>query len=82
MRAKHIRRGFHRLGLAIAALCLVPALIMLPLGLYWFAIGDSQGPQLLMVGSGWLPAAGVSYVAFRAIGWIAAGFAGDDGPSG
>jgi hypothetical protein len=91
MRAQRIKTGFHRVGIMLVIICLVPATITLGLGLlltvgtgtdnYWLCTATSSHTQLIFVmGVAWLIAATTAYPLARGIGWAVTGFIGD-GPS-
>ena len=85
MRAKRIKTGFHRVGLIIAAICGVPgvisALVALPVYLGWFhetRPGDDLWQAFLAGGAAGLALGALGYAAAWALGWVIAGFAGDE----
>jgi hypothetical protein len=85
MRAQRIRTGFHRIGLAIAVTIGVPSvfalLMSVPVGMGWFPEDwylSSDWPGWLIGGGSFLVLALLGYLAAWTLGWIIAGFAGDD----
>lgn len=79
MRAQRIKTGFHRIGLVGAALLLAPAAAMFLYGA-WQAFSNKGLPNAKeVIAVALLTVAGFAfYAAARAVGWIFAGFAGDD----
>lgn len=67
MRAQHIKTGFHRAGIALAALFAVLGALSV-----WSKIADHPGEIIPVVIT-----AAIAYGVMWAIGWVLAGFAGD-----
>ena len=83
MRAQRIKTGFHRIGLIVAVLCGVPSILgvaaAFPAYLGWFPSADSElWLACLAGGAAGLVLAALGYAAAWALGWVIAGFAGDD----
>lgn len=88
MLAQRIKTGFHRIGLAIAvpfgvmgvlfALAAVP--IYFAIYFDWFQRPPDPDAWLVALGSGLgsIALGALAYVVARTIGWIIAGFVGDD----
>ena len=77
MRAQRIKTGFHRLGLALAGTCVGVVALNAVFG--WKTPDPSPwatGYDLWFFA--WLTGAITAYPVCWMIGWIAAGFAGDD----
>ena len=77
-----VRRGFHRIGLALAVPLLVVAVGALSLSIFQSATLPPEGrdhliQQTLEIALGCAVAAGVFYLISWAIGWIIAGFKAD-----
>lgn len=71
MIAQRIKTGFHRAGVLVAVLFPISGVISLWSWLYWGTpSGLGQGIAFFVV-------AVAVYALLRAIGWVAAGFAGD-----
>ena len=78
MRADRIKEGFRRIGLVIAVACLLPAALLTGAWLLSATVANTYAPLLI---SAYLVATAlISYLLARALGWIAAGFAGDSDP--
>ena len=84
-RVQRIRTGFHRIGVTIVVVIGVPsvgAMLSLPIGLGWMPeetkLRPSEWPLLLLVGTLFLGLALLGYLAAWTLGWIVAGFVGDD----
>jgi hypothetical protein len=72
MRAQRIKTGFHRIGTMLAALCLGWAVVCV---IYWLSTGSDGGLPGAALAAG---AAVLSYVLAWGIGWVIAGFVGDE----
>ena len=85
MRARRIKTGFHRIGVVLAVLLIVPGAVSIAIGAYLGFAGrnDASGAlgfdasEALGFGAALVGAAALLYAAARALGWIIAGFAGD-----
>jgi hypothetical protein len=80
MRARRIRTRFHRIGVVLAVLCLMGCAPMFALGTYVLATTDrsKDGLELIFMGAAWIVGAGLAYAAAWTLGWIIAGFAGEE----
>jgi len=86
MRAQRVKTGFHRIGVVIAVVIGVPSigaiLMSLSIGMGWMAketnIRSSEWLSILGAGAIFLVVAFLGYVAAWTLGWIIAGFAGDE----
>jgi hypothetical protein len=87
MRARNIKTGFHRIGLVLAfifgvlgGLCLIVAVLgYASWSLDWIPSGSGDfWLALLSAGVAMLVLAAACYAGARALGWIIAGFVGDD----
>jgi hypothetical protein len=84
MRAQRIKTGFHRIGLAIAVVFVVPGVTLILMGI-GLGMGlmpaewrQSEWLGVTGVGSAFLVLAILGYLAAWTLGWIIAGFAGDE----
>jgi hypothetical protein len=78
MRAQRIKTGFHRVGVALGVLSLIPAVFVF--GYFVYGVLEGHGESIhLAMGGAWTLLAILLYVGARALGWIIAGFIGDEG---
>ena len=78
MRPHRIKTGFHRIGLVVAALCFLIALMYVGVAIPHWEQKDKFFYESLLLTSLWMVGALAAYVVAWAIGWIIAGFAGDN----
>jgi hypothetical protein len=78
MRAQRIKTGFHRIGVVLGLLSLIPAVVVF--GYFAVMVAEGHGEYIhLAVGGAWVLLGAFLYGSARALGWIVAGFVGDDG---
>jgi hypothetical protein len=78
VRPHRIKTGFHRIGLVAAALCLLITLMYVGVGIAHWEQKDKFFYEALLLSGQWTVSALAAYVVAWAIGWIIAGFAGDN----
>ena len=72
MRAQRIKTGFNELGAVLAAICLAWAVVCV---VYWLSTGSDGGLPGAALATG---AAILCYGLAWGIGWVIAGFVGDE----
>jgi hypothetical protein len=78
MRAQRIKTGFHRIGLVLGVMIGVPSLIFLAFGIHAWFTERPDAWELVTGGTLGLIGAGAAQSTAWALGWIIAGFAGDE----
>jgi hypothetical protein len=75
MRTVRIKTGFHRVGIVLATVCAIPGLASIGSSIF---APERSTTALMAFGVAALFLGGVCYLLARGLGWIVAGFAGDD----
>jgi hypothetical protein len=82
VRTQNIKTGFHRLGLVVAMVFAVPGALALvaalPVYLWYTGSNKNAVEEMLLSGVGGPILGACIYGAARAVGWIIAGFVGDN----